>query len=193
MAHILHTCRTKPGRKDRGRRNTLVGADTPWCKSVGTSFRFVVFSRISCFQNGGRWRGEHPPGPLRVMERPIHDSTPCPALNQTEEVNDALCMTLHGEFHDFLLEKRSAPPFARSRLSRVEEFSTSLFYSGYPAKIKTQYLLYFFLAANHALRRRVQPWTGHKDGSLYCFHGESLQHLHCGWFHIHIIDQYITN
>ncbi|KAJ7379036.1 glutamate dehydrogenase [Desmophyllum pertusum] len=34
--------------------------------------------------------------------------------------------------------------------------------------------------------------TGHKDGSLYCFHGESLQHLHCGWFHIHIIDQYIT-
>ena len=32
----------------------------------------------------------------------------------------------------------------------------------------------------------MQPWTGHQDCSLHRVHGESLQHLHCGWLHIHI-------
>ena len=49
--------------------------------------------------------------------------------------------------------------------------------------------LHFFLAANHALCWGVQPWTGHQDSCLYCVHGESLQHLYCGWIHIHIVKQ----
>ena len=33
----------------------------------------------------------------------------------------------------------------------------------------------------------VQPWTGNQDRGLHRVHGESLQHLHCGWLYIYII------
>ena len=45
----------------------------------------------------------------------------------------------------------------------------------------------FVSSANYALCWRVQPWTGHQDRCLHRVHGESPQHLQCGWFHIYIV------